>query len=78
MSAADKTVASKERKLKIQKFQEKCTAIALQMAEKKAKEKESRKEEELGRQMEKKDCVVSRPPTTPSRTYTTQAGGGEW
>jgi len=46
LTAIERTVVGKERKIRIQKFQERVTAIALQMAEQKAKEKQSRKAEE--------------------------------
>lgn len=79
MTTDQRTVISTERKLRIQKFQEKCTAIALSMAEKKAKDRESRKAEEVGKLMEDGKAKQGGPGTSgrppPSGKYTTQTGG---
>jgi len=61
MAPIEKTIVSKERKQRIQQFQEKVTAIAIKMAEKKAAEKMNLKAELAGKLMEEGKGNVSPP-----------------
>jgi len=80
LPAIQKSIVAKERKLKIQKFQERVTAIALRMAEIKAKEKETRKAEAAGKQMSEsglgeKGRIGTAQDKPPTPKYTSQIGG---
>lgn len=77
LSAPERTVVAKERKLKIQQFQQRVTAIALEIANEQAERQMNVEAERAGKQMEEGKTQVSPPRNNPSQKPPIQNPGNK-